>query len=231
MGKLIFDIETVGQRFESLDKISQKHIEEQARIYKNTDETFEERFERRKNQLSLSPLTSEIVSIAILNNENDSGAVYSQSPEKKIEEFKHGMVKFIFGNEKEILENFWRVINGADKIITFNGRGFDCPFIIIRSAIHQIKQTRNLMPNRYSTDFHIDLLDQLSFYGALQKRGNLHSWCQAFNIKSPKSIGIDGQDVKKLFQDKKYNDIAKYCLEDVIATKELFNIWEKYIKA
>jgi len=180
--------------------------------------------------LSLSPLTGEIVALAMLDGDSDQGAVYFQAPKKKIKEFKEGKIKFIPGNEKEILENFWRVIKNVNQFITFNGRTFDCPFIIIRSAVHQIKPTKNLTPHRYRSDFHIDLLDRLTFYGASQRRGNLHFWCQAFGIKSPKSVGINGNEVKKLFQDKNYIDIAKYCLEDVFATKQLFNIWEKYIK-
>ena len=40
--------------------------------------------------------------------------------------------------------------------------GFDCPFLMMRSAILGVKPTRNLMPNRYYMT-HIDLLDQLTF--------------------------------------------------------------------
>ena len=54
-------------------------------------------------------------------------------------------------------------------------------------------------------------------------------WCKTFGIKSPKE-GITGYDVKNLFADKRYLDIARYCLGDVRATKELFGYWENYIK-
>jgi uncharacterized protein YprB with RNaseH-like and TPR domain len=50
------------------------------------------------------------------------------------------------------------------RFITFNGRSFDAPFLIVRSAVHRIKPSVNLIPNRYDK-YHIDLFDQLSFYG------------------------------------------------------------------
>ncbi|MDI6729565.1 MAG: ribonuclease H-like domain-containing protein, partial [Thermodesulfovibrionales bacterium] len=122
----------------------------------------------------------------------------------------------------------------CDQFITFNGRGFDCPFIMIRSAVNKIKPSRDLMPNRYNSA-HIDLLDQLTFYGASKRRFSLDMWCKTFNIKSPKSANesgevITGYEVKDLFKSGRYVDIARYCAGDLRATKELFLIWENYIK-
>ena len=77
---------------------------------------------------------------------------------------------------------------------------------------------------------HVDLLDQLSFYGAVRRRGNLHMWCHAFGIKSPKSEGITGDDVGRLFKEKKFQDIAKYNAGDLRATKELYEYWNTYIR-
>ena len=54
-------------------------------------------------------------------------------------------------------------------------------------------------------------------------------WCQAFGIASPKANGISGDDVAQLYKDKKHLEIAKYCFDDLKATKELYRYWEKYI--
>ncbi|MEK7271880.1 MAG: 3'-5' exonuclease, partial [Nitrospirota bacterium] len=59
---------------------------------------------------------------------------------------------------------------------------------------------------------------------------NLHMWCKAFGIKSPKEDGVTGLEVKNLFEEGKYIEIAKYCLGDLYATKELFGYWDKFIK-
>jgi DNA polymerase elongation subunit (family B) len=221
MSCIIFDIETSGKDFDSLDKSTQEYLLRWAET--------EDDIKDVKESLSFYPLTGEVITIGLLNPNTDKGAVYFQSPETRFAPFEENGIKFETGTEKEILEKFWNTVKSYREIITFNGRGFDCPFILIRSAVHKIKPTKDLMPNRYN-GAHIDLLDQLTFYGASRRRFSLDMWCKTFGIKSPKEDGITGYDIKNLFADKRYLDIARYCLGDIKATKELFGYWENYIK-
>jgi predicted PolB exonuclease-like 3'-5' exonuclease len=221
MSKIIFDIETVGMDFDSLDPSTQEYLLRWAETEKEE--------EKVKESLSFYPLTGEIVSIGMLNPDTNKGFVYFQTPGDMLLPFEENGIRFECGTEAEMLQKFWNAIKTYDHFITFNGRGFDCPFIIIRSAVNKIKPTRDLMPNRYNST-HIDLLDQLTFYGASKRRFSLDMWCKTFNIKSPKSEGITGYEVKELFQAGRYVDIARYCAGDIRATKELFLIWENYIK-
>ena len=229
MTRLIFDIETIGVDFEKLDEKSKEFVLKFA-------ETPEDR-EEAKDGLSFSPLTGEVVAIGILNPDTDKGAVYFRDPTGKLEKESKDDIQYTpLSSEKEVLKEFWETAQLYDQFVTFNGRGFDCPFLIVRSAINKIMPTKNLMPNRYESDqfgkiiTHVDLLDRLTFFGSVRRKGNLHMWCQAFGIKSPKDDGITGDDVARLFKEKKYLDIAQYCAGDLWATKELFNYWEKYIK-
>jgi DNA polymerase elongation subunit (family B) len=221
MSRIIFDIETVGRDFDSLDKGTQEYLLRWAET--------EEDIADVKESLSFYPLTGEIIAIGLLNPDTDKGAVYFQSPEIYITPFEENGIRFETGTEKDILEKFWSTIKSYNQIITFNGRGFDCPFILVRSAVYKIKPSKDLMPNRYNGT-HIDLLDQLTFYGASRRRFNLDMWCKTFGIKSPKEDGITGYDIKNLFLDKRYLDIARYCFGDIKATKELLNYWENYIR-
>lgn len=134
-----------------------------------------------------------------------------------------------------MLEHFWDVAKEYDEFISFNGRGFDVPFLMLRSAIHGLRPTKDLMSNRYLNSQkydakHIDLYDQLSFYGATRGKGSLHLYCHAFGIKSPKSDGISGDDVAGLFSARRFLDIARYNVGDLLATKALYERWEKYLK-
>lgn len=219
--KVIIDIETIGKDFESFDEMSKEYLLKFAET--------EEKIQEAKDSLGFSPITGEIVAIGVLNPDTDNGAVYFQAPSTSPQPFKENGIQFIANTEDGILRRFWEAVKHYDQIITFNGRGFDAPFIILRSAIHKIKPTKELMPNRYSSS-HIDLLDQLTFFGAARKRFSLHMCCKAFGIKSPKEEGITGLEVKDLFKEGKYVEIAKYCLGDLYATKELFEYWDKFIK-
>jgi len=221
MSRIIFDIETVGKDFESLDRPTQEYLLK----YAGTEDEKEE----IKDRLSFYPLTGEIITIGLLDPDTKKGKVFFQNVGDPLLPFEERGILYETGTEKEILEKFWAVIKGYDKFITFNGRSFDCPFILVRSAVHRIKPRRDLMPNRYS-DTHIDLLDQLTFYGASRKRFNLDMWCRVFGIKSPKEDGITGDEIKELFKAGRYIDIARYCVGDLWATQELFFCWENYIK-
>lgn len=221
MSRVILDIETTGEDFNSLDPAVQDYLLRWA-------ETPEE-IEKVKESLSFYPHTAQIIALGMLNPDTNKGRVYFQSPAQKIETFEEDGIVFQSASESEILIEFWNTIRSYDKFITFNGRGFDCPFIIIRSAVNKIKPTRELIPNRYS-DLHIDLLDQLTFYGASKRRFSLDIWCRTFSIKSPKSDGITGYEVKGLFESARYTDIARYCAGDLKATRELLFVWENYIR-
>lgn len=236
MRKLIFDIETIGADYDSLDEITKENLTRWIKKEAQNEKEYNVLLDDLKQGLGFSPLTGEVVAIGILDAEADRGAVYFQSPGKKFETTEKEGIKYEAGEEKEILEKFWSVASYGEEFISFNGRGFDAPFLITRSAIHKIKPTTNLMPNRYLESqrfgaLHIDLQDQLTFYGAVRRKGSLHLWCNAFGIKSPKSGGVTGDQVGGLFKNKEYLKIAKYNVGDLMATRELYNYWNNYIRA
>ena len=232
MASLIFDIETIGENFESLDETTQDILTAWIKKESSSEEDYKAALEGLKNGLGFSPLTGEIVAIGVLDNERNQGVIYYQDPSGKQKETSEKNFKFKPCSEKEMLESFWAGAKNYDQFVTFNGRAFDAPFLITRSAVHGIKPTVDMMEGRYLYQQkgvrHIDLLDQLTFYGATRKKGNLHLWSRAFGIKSPKSEGISGDDVGALFKESKYLEIAKYNVGDLLATQELFEKWLEY---
>lgn len=222
MPKVVFDIETVGQDFELLDDFSKEYFLK----FADTDEKVEE----AKQSLNFFPLTAQIVAIGMLDVETDKGVVYYQNESLIKDKFLEGNVTYISGNEEDIINGFWNTMARYDQFITFNGRTFDCPFLMLRSSMRKIKATKNLVPYRYDHKMHVDLADQLSFYDAMRRKFGLHMWCKAFGIESPKQDGMSGLLVKDHFKAGKYKEIARYCFSDLKATKELYQYWERYIK-
>jgi DNA polymerase elongation subunit (family B) len=223
MSYLVFDIETIGDSWDSLDPETQTYLLKYAET--------EEQQELVKTTLGLYPLTGQIVAIGLYDPDKDIKSVYLQAPKGNLEErYEKEGVHYLVGTEAEILEKFWATIRKYSTFITFNGRAFDCPYILMRSAVHKIKPTKNLIPYRYSDKEHVDLFDQLTFYNTT-KRFNLDYFCKRFGIISPKSEGVTGLDVPELFSKGEYQQIAEYCMRDVIATGELFQIWLDYIKS
>jgi len=233
--KLVIDIETIGEDFDALDEATQENITRWIKRESGSEEEYKIALEDLKNGLGFSPLTGEIVAIGLLDYHKNEGAVYYQAPGQRNPEVKEDGVSFKQMTEKEMLAKFWELAEHYQVFITFNGRAFDMPFLMIRSAIHGIRPTKDLMRGRYLYQnnpeaLHIDLAEQLSFYGATRRKGSLHLWSRAFGIPSPKAGGVTGDDVGPLFKKKKFLDIAKYNVRDIRATRELYTKWESYLQ-
>lgn len=233
MPKLVIDIETVGEDFDQMDEMTKEALSYWIKKESSNEEEFKVALEELKDGMGFSPLTGKVVAIGVLDVDQGKGAVYFEAPGEELAEFEEGDFKFKPMEEKEMLKSFWEGVRSYDTFITFNGRGFDIPFLIARSAVHKIPITADLMSNRYLGSqrgaTHIDLFDQLTFYGSVRKKGSLHLWCRAMGIESPKQEGVKGDDVARLFKEKKFIDIAKYNTRDLLATKELYERWRDYM--
>lgn len=231
---LVFDIETVGETWESLDDTTQHNLSWYLRESSRTDEEYEYEMKELKEGMGLSPLTGFIVAIGVYDTEKEKGAVYFSAPDTKIKESEEAGIKYEAMSEKAMLEQFWKVAAVCNEFVSFNGRGFDAPFLAIRSMVHHVSPSKDLLSNRYLSMqrgcTHIDLMDQLTFYGAARFRKSLHLFCRALGIESPKAGGTTGDDVATLYREKKYLDIARYNAGDLFATTALYKRWKDTLR-
>lgn len=236
---LVFDIETIGASLDAFDPSQQEYLLRSA-------QTDEDRA-RKVGEMALSPLTGRIVCIGMQFMKRD-GSSWSSTPvaysvddllddEKTIDLQLPSGAKCIKGTERAMLEFFWRALVKYPGItlVSFNGRGFDAPYLMLRSALLGIRPSRNLMDGtRYNYRGHIDLLDQLTFFerssSGPTRRFNFDFYAKSFGIVSPKAEGVDGSMVGDLFAQGRIDDIAEYCLRDVKATWELFLKWDTYMR-
>ncbi len=220
MSRVVIDIETLGYPLDSFDEVQQEYLLK----FSDTDEKKAETVQK----FSLYPTTARIIVIGMLNPDTGHGKVLFQSGTPVDEHSEDGAVHFLSGSEEDLLRQFWQDLTHYHQFITFNGRGFDCPFLMLRSSMLGIQPTRNLMPYRYDARIHCDLLEQLTFYGALRKF-NLDFYCKSFGIESPKSHGITGLDLQGLYDQGRFKEIAEYNLGDLRATAELFRRWDTFL--
>ena len=231
MAKLVFDIETSSLPLEQFDEGQQEYLFRECQ--KIADETARAtRHAEIRQQFNLWPFTAQVVCIAMLNAETARGKVLFTADDFDDEGAEPGPVEFVpCVDEVELLGQFWDLAQRFETVVTFNGRGFDVPFIYLRSALLNVPITRkDWLGYRYQTDPHCDLAEQLTFYGVSGREGaarrfNLDFYCKAFGIESPKSHGVTGMDVNTLMAEGRYRDIAEYCLRDVKATVQLYQIW------
>lgn len=232
MARLVFDIETSAQSRDQFDDAQWEYLFRE--VPKLADPAAQEaRRAEITQQLNLWPFTALVVCIAMLNADTGRGQVLfvADDPEEGGE---GGPVEFVAcADEIELLTAFWDVARHYDEVVTFNGRGFDVPFLYLRSAILNVPITKkNWLGYRFATEPHCDLAEQLTFYGVSGREGaarrfNLDFYCKAFGIDSPKSHGVTGMDVNQLMAEGRHREIAEYCLRDVRATVELYRIWRE----
>ena len=219
VASVVFDIETVGVEWESLDDAQRTYLQRYARS--------DEEREKLSESLSLWAFTGRVVVLAMLNPESGRGRVwYEKSDGRREEQSSDGLFTFVGDDEKVFLAEFWSAISRFHRFVTFNGRGFDGPFLMLRSAALGIPVTKNLVGYRYAVRPHTDLLEVLTFFGASRK-WNLDFACKAFGIESPKEHGMDGYSVGPYYRSGRLREIALYCRRDVEATARLFQKLER----
>jgi len=138
--------------------------------------------------------------------------------------------KALIGKEKTILTSFWKVLESFKGVfISFNGLGFDLPFILKRSMMYGIKPTNNdfLDMKRFSRKPHFDVKlvmgdwDKYAF-------GTLRLMCDHFGVLSPKEGDVKAENVEEEFRKGNIDLIAEYCMKDVEATHELYEKLQAY---
>lgn len=138
--------------------------------------------------------------------------------------------------EKCLLEDFLKFFNKSQpKLVSFNGRGFDLPVIMLRAmrynlhAIAYYEQDNSAFNKskwenyrqRFSERFHTDLLDSLGHFG-LARSLKLDNVCSTLGI--PGKYDMNGSDVYKIYYDEtmtlneKMTKIDEYCQSDVLNT-------------
>ena len=232
MATLVFDIETSAQPLDNFDAAQQEYL------FRETEKLDDALAKQAKKEeitrfMSLWPFTSQVVCIAMLNAETGRGqSIFIAEDYEDADEA--GPVEFVpVADETELLTAFWDVAKHYDNVVTFNGRGFDVPFIYLRSALLNVPISRkDWLGYRFQTEPHCDLAEQLTFYNVSGRDGaarrfTMDFYCKAFGIESPKSQGVTGADVNTLMAEGRYRDIAEYCLRDVKATVLLYHIWKE----
>ncbi len=244
MQTLIFDIETVPLEFHTFDEIQQEYLLRGA--------SSEEEREQRKGYGALNPLTGKVVCIGTLVHETQKGSALFLSTENCEEVVDHegATIRYkSFTDEATLLKHFWNGIDGKfNAVVSFNGRNFDCPFLMLRSAVLGVRPSVNMMAgtkwefkvggnsnDRYGGVEHIDLQDKLCFNGGYDKFGatrkfNLDFYTKSFGIASPKSAGIAGDKVPSFYAEGRTREIAEYCMRDVKATSQLYEKWNTFLK-
>lgn len=233
MATLVFDIETSAIDESAFDESQIEYLYRKADAVQDPEERAEKRAET-KRMFNLWPFTAQCVCVCMINADTDKGKVIFLADDFEEYSGEKSGIEFVpCADEVELLTAFWDAAKHFEKVVTFNGRGFDVPFLYLRSAALNVPISRkNWLGYRFSVEPHCDLADQLTFYSVggrdgAARRFNLDFYCRVFGIESPKSHGVTGMDVNDLMAEGRFREIAEYCVRDVEATVALYRVWSE----
>ncbi len=133
--------------------------------------------------------------------------------------------------ERDLLREFWSLVDTRrPRLVTWNGRAFDFPVLVSRSMVHGVScapwyQTGDRWSSyrsRYSPEWHCDLMDVLSDYGATQRLALDEA---AKSLGLPGKMGVEGSQVGLLVKANQISSIRAYCETD---TLNLFGIYMRW---
>lgn len=136
--------------------------------------------------------------------------------------------------EADLVKGFFNHLKkNFSRLVSFNGRNFDLPVLKYRAMKHNIEASWlyksgdkwNNFNQRYSLDWHCDLAEAFSDFGASSKV-KMNELCAVFNL--PGKLGIDGSQVMTMYDDGKIQEIRNYCETDVINTYLLYLIFQHH---
>lgn len=152
----------------------------------------------------LHPVFSKIITIGIKEPNNEPMIIYGD-------------------DEKEIIEEFWNKISILEPnvIVTFNGYGFDIPFILVRSSINNVSPTMNINTNKWNMERsnHFDCMLVFSHKGTFLNVAQ-DIICKTLSIDVLDKIG--GKEIEEHYIKKIWEPIKHHCTQDLLLTESLY---------
>ena len=211
---LVFDIETVPalDRRELPATVAQALSDNAAKKEMDTGAV-----------MGMSPFFGKVISLAIGEGDAEPGSeadqvtVLAVPPDGFDTSDSPPWIRFM--SEAELLRAFWALASKADCVVSYNGRGFDVPFVVARSLIHGIPARVDLVSGKWSLRPHLDLFELVTQRG--RGPSKLDVVCWALGIESPKGV-MDGSMVAPAYAAGEIVKIAEYNAHDVRATSAVY---------
>jgi predicted PolB exonuclease-like 3'-5' exonuclease len=140
----------------------------------------------------------------------------------------------LFSTQADLVKGFFSHLKkNLSRLVSFNGKNFDLPVLKYAAMKNEVEAAWlyksgdkwNNYNQKYSLDWHCDLADAFSDFGASAKV-KMNELCAAFGL--PGKIGVDGAQVLEMFDEGKLQEIRNYCETDVINTYLLYLVYQHH---
>lgn len=218
MTAIAIDIETVPLR-KSLDRPYPEADRHPPANYKSPEAIYGWREkdiaaweQDRIKQYSLSPLWGRVVAV---------GVAWDPPGDFVDEVSTQSLLARTEADEADVLRKVWKRVSEADPLVTWNGMGFDVPFLLTRSAILSVPTPSYSLLKRYSNQVHYDVKMVVNGWDSFKSRGTtLDDWAQAFGMGGKSA---HGSQVYEMYRAADFAAIGAYAADDANLTLALYH--------
>lgn len=233
MRTIAFTTVTIGEAWETLESTTREELTRWLQRYDPESLEYEQALQTVQASTSLSPATGRVVAVGVQDVERDVGVVYTDFPAGA------GSVlpadwQLRSGDEATMLSWFWNGVARYQVVASFAGRSFGLPFLAHRAIRYDITPVRALFGRRrlaeQQSPYHVDLQDELSYYGAMQKRLSLPLWCRTYNIDIPySSVRADVAAIHEWYAVADVTSLTQHVVAKLQATSALYHRWSAHL--
>lgn len=171
---------------------------------------------------ALDAAQGEIASIALIavDIDDDPGAVRC----RRKDESESDLLQWFFDQVRQRLEIVQTGLPDGmhcDPFFVGHNTAFDLGFIWRRCVVHELRPPFYLPSPSARPDRNFGCT--MTWWSGHNGRISLDALCRALSIPSPKEEGIDGAMVYGLWGAGEYDRIARYNLQDVLATRQVWH--------
>jgi len=226
---IILDIETAAGAIDLIpsDMEAPGNLKDPNKI----KESLKKKRQELTDRAALDWVTGKVVAVGIMDIDGSPTAICCDTEAHTLENmWEHLANEITVQTTSDKTTQFF-----VTKVVTFNGTGFDIPFLRWRMAVNGIDNCRPDIfssYSRYARGVHIDLYNYLTEFGTSTRwKGGqtLDFFCRVFDIDIPDNSGISGRDVPALWAKGKTAPIIKHMKADLERTAALYRRIEQWL--
>jgi predicted PolB exonuclease-like 3'-5' exonuclease len=224
MKAIAFDIETIPNE----DMIQFLETPEPSKAIKDPvkiQADIEAKKAEQKDKMALSPLTGRIACYSAFG-EDHKGEEYDEEEYLQDMNDINKSEAFVVDCALTLIRN---TVAGGGILVTWNGSGFDLPFVYGRAMALGVEiptglPTLSELTKRYIYQPHCDLMKAVN----LGEYVKLNTVSRVF-LNGEQKIDFDVKQILQFFKDGKQEEVVKYCTQDTALTFKLYKKVQPYI--
>jgi predicted PolB exonuclease-like 3'-5' exonuclease len=180
----------------------------------------ESKAEEAYRKLALDPMSGQVIIISVALGDAKPSTFFSTKEKDVFEALETYLqtLQFNINETKDLMKkapDVWTLVG-------FNIASYDIPFLFLRAKKYKCKTIQLLLSDLHAYSHRIADVMRMAFPTERNKYVSMDNLCKFFGLEGKGDI--DGSMVYDYFLQEKYEELIRYCEDDVIKTRQLYEI-------